>query len=271
MRIKDAGHSILSFFRNNPHFGPALLLLLLGAIFLTTIKFAIVSGALFGAGASLLGAWISDFNSRKKEIASKEQKEKDAEQYLAPELLRTITRLLYIQNRAIVNYSVNFNNRLKNGKLNQPVSLSTYDVEELGDQKEDFLPCLPLLYPNATQFKDLNGSKAIKLVVYYDSLYELQILVNDWWNRKGQLPSNIFGHICHTAEKSLTLALECLTEFQITQSNYDSLHAGTLADRIKAALDQANQTRSHCYDNFEKAQEDWTKQPLKKDKFKPSL
>lgn len=253
MTIMDLKTTALNFFKTNPHFGPSLFLFCLGVIFLTTTRFAIVSGALFGAGASLLGAWISDFNTRNRELNSKLQKENEAVQYLSPELLRTVVRLLHIQERAIINFSINFAENIKNGEVRLPLAPNIHDLVNLGDLKEDFLPQLPLLYPNAIQFKDLNGSKAIKLVLYYDSLFELEMFVKDWWRREGQLPSNLFNQISHISEKSLKLALECLAEFEINHSNHDTPHLGTIPERINKALADASQTRERCLANFEKA------------------
>lgn len=193
MKVKDALHSVLIFFRTNPHLGPSILLFALGMIFLLTLTFSAVAGALFGAGASLLGAWISDFNSRKKEIESKKQKERDAEKYLTPELLRTVSRVLSIQNRAIINYASTAREYNRSGALTYPLPPDIQDAIELGDIKEDFLPYLPLLYPNVPQFKDLAGSKAIKLVAYYDSLYSLEAFVKDWWKREGQVAHHRSG------------------------------------------------------------------------------
>lgn len=253
MNLKATKDSILDFFRTNPHLGPSLFLFLLGIIFLLTMKLAAVSGALFGAGASLLGAWISDFNSRKKEIASKEQKERDSIKSLTPELLRTISRVLYIQERAIINYCINASENNKNTELKMPIPPDIHDLVNLGDRKEDFIPYLPLLYPNAPQVKYLNGEKAVKLIVYYDSLFELELFVKDWWRRTGQLPSNIFNQISHLSEKSLKLALECLVEFNIDKSNGSFRQSGTLSEQITTALEMATETRERCYADFEKA------------------
>lgn len=253
MKMKNALHSILIFFRTNPHLGPSILLFALGMIFLLTLTFSAVAGALFGAGASLLGAWISDFNLRKKEIESKKQKESDAEKYLTPELLRTVTRVLTIQERAIINYSSSARENNRSGVLTYPLNPDTQDALELGDKKEDFLPYLPLLYPNVPQFKDLGGSKAIKLIAYYDSLYDLEAFVKDWWKREGQVPSNIFNCISHQAERSLGLALECLTEFQIENSIQGLGHSRNMSSRITSALEGAVKTREHALADFERA------------------
>lgn len=252
-KVKNALHSVLIFFRKNPHLGPSILLFALGMIFLLTLRFSAVAGALFGAGASLLGAWISDFNSRKKEIESKKQKEIDAEKYLTPELLRTVSRVLSIQDRAIINCASTARENNRSGALTYPLPPDIQDTIELGDIKEDFLPYLPLLYPNVPQFKDLAGSKAIKLVAYYDSLYDLEAFVKDWWRREGQVPSNIFNSISHQAERSLRLALECLEEFQIENSTYGTSHSQSISSRIISALESAVKTRARAIADFERA------------------
>lgn len=251
--LKKIAVSLVNLFRKNPHIGPSLLLFTLGIIFLATEKLSIVSGALFGAGASLLGAWISDFNSRKKEIESKRQKDIDAVRYLTPELIRTIERVLYIHERSLVNYSANAMEYHKSGLPGLPLNENIHDTVNLGDQKEDFIPHLPVLYPNSPQFRDLNGDKAVKLVRYYDSLIELEMNTKDWWKRKGQLPSNIFIVINHLSEKSLKLALDCLTYLKIEEGISDTSHSDSLCNKILSAFDKSKKTRENCYADFEKA------------------
>ncbi|WP_337017766.1 hypothetical protein [Leclercia sp. AS011] len=252
MKVKNAFYSVVIFFRTNPHLGPSITLFALGMIFLLTMKFSAVAGALFGAGASLLGAWISDFNSRKKEIESKKQKEKDAEKYLTPELLRTVARVLNIQERAIINYSITAQENNRSGVQTYPLKPDIYNTVNLCDLKEDFLPYLPLLYPNFPQFRDLPTSKAIKLIAYYDSLFDLEAFVNDWWKREVQIPSNIFNYIDHQAECSLRLALECLKEFQLEESAYGIGHSQSISSRIKSALERAIKAREHAETDFKR-------------------
>lgn len=252
-KVKELLQNAQFFFRTNPHLGPSIFLFCLGVLFLSTTKYTAASGALFGAGASLLGAWISDFNSRKKDEASKQVKEVEAVSYLSPELIRTIKRLIYIQHRAIVNYSMNAsenNNRIKLGG-----SLSEGHIEPvaLGDQKEDFLPYLPLLYPQAPQLQHLSGKKAVTLVLYYDSLFELEMFVKDWWKREGQLASNIFNNISHQSEKSLKLASDCIIEFGIEQKDNNNIDDNSLLVQISKSLESAIKTRERCYKDFEKA------------------
>jgi len=252
-KVKELMQNAQFFFRTNPHLGPSLFLFCLGMIFLSTTKYTAASGALFGAGASLLGAWISDFNSRKKDAASKQLKEVEAVSYLSPELIRTIKRLIYIQQRAIVNYSMNAsenNNRIKSGGS---LSSGHHEPVALGDQKEDFLPYLPLLYPQAPQLQHLSGNKAVKLVIYYDSLFELEMFVKDWWKREGQLASNIFNMVSHQSEISLKLASDCIIELGVEQNDSNNIDENSLLSQINKSLESAIKTRERCYKDFEEA------------------
>lgn len=244
MIVREYIKNTILFFRNNAHLGPSLILFLLGLIFLSTSKFTTAAGALFGASASLLGAWISDFNTRKKESNSKKQNEIDAINYLTPELSRTITRLLYIQQRAIVNYSQHsseYHKILRKGKSPHQEPLP---IINLGDIKNDFIPYLPLLYPHAKQLQFLSGKKSTALAIYYDSLFELELFVKDWWQRDGQLSSNIFNQISHLSEKSLKLALNCLNEISdIEEFNH-------LSKQIDDSLKNAGLIRTRQYNDF---------------------
>jgi hypothetical protein len=185
--------STWNYVRKNPHMGLAALLFVIGVVALPT-KLAIISGALFGAGASLLGAWINELNTRRSRSEEKERDEVDARRCLAAELNRTIERVLYIHSCAIPNF----------------ICASTENGIKPNDLQEDFLPEMPVLYPNAPQFRDLPGDDATSLIAFYDSLHALDSFVNGWWEREGQLPLNIFNQILHHTKKSLALALVCL-------------------------------------------------------------
>ena len=126
--IKYASNSAISHVRKNPHMWLAVLLFIVGAAFILT-PISTISGALFGAGASLLGAWISELNNRRTNAVDRIQRESDARRYLAPELNRTIERVLYIHQRAIPNFS----------------SASVGQDIRPNDVREDFLPYMPTL------------------------------------------------------------------------------------------------------------------------------
>ncbi len=202
----------------------------------TALKIATLAGALFGAGAALLGAWITELNNRRTASEDKSQKQSEARQYLAPELYRTIERALYIHDRAIANF----------------ICASADSQVKPNDIKDDFIPYWPVLYPNAPQFRDLPGDKATALITFYDSLHSLSKFVEDWWEREGQLPVNIFNMILHSADKSLRSALVCIKEFDLEQM-YPPQHAswGTISSRIERSLSSAEEALKHHIARFE--------------------
>ena len=194
------------------------------------LKIATLAGSMFGAGGALLGAWITEINKRRSDAEEKAKRQVDAQDYLAPELLRTIERALYINDRATANF----------------ICESAQNDIKTNDLQEDFRPAAPSLYPGATQVRDLAGPKAVALIRYYDSLIALDKLVEGWWERKGQLAVNIFNSILHSSEKSLRLALVCIQEFGLEERfppEYESW--GTLTSRIERSLASAADARKH--------------------------
>jgi hypothetical protein len=187
------------------------------------------AGALFGAGASLLGAGITEFNVRRSKQEEKLRKQADARRYFSPELKRIVERVLYIHERACVNFScASFDNGTKPNDL-----------------KEDFLPMHPVLYPGASAFGDLPAEDASSLIDFYDSLNALEHSVQNWWERDGQMPVNVFLAVLHDAERSLRLALICLERFEIDKhfpQPYESW--GKLSSRLERTLDSAEKTRA---------------------------
>ncbi|KJV05691.1 hypothetical protein [Methylocucumis oryzae] len=188
--------------RNNPHMALSALLFITGICFLNS-KFSMISGALFGAGASLLGAWVTEINKRRTDTEDKKRRESDARKYLAPELKRTIDRALFIHQRAVANFSM------------ASSEYTGHQFSELNDLQKDFIPYMPSLYPNSPQFQNLSGDDATTLVFYYDSLHALDKGVIDWWNREGQLPVNIFLCILTLVDEALTLAESCIKNFDL--------------------------------------------------------
>lgn len=226
--------SALDFARKNPHMGLAALLFIGGIVALST-DVSTIAGALFGAGASLLGAWVTELNNRRSIAEDKTRREVDARRYLASELNRIIERVLYIHQRAIPNF----------------VSASVDHKTKPNDLQEDFIPYMPVLYPNAPQFRDLPADDATVLITFYDSLHALDKFVYDWWGREGQLPVNIFNMIMTLATDSLELAEACIKRFELEKlfpPRYESW--GTLTTRIELSKESANQARVHHIARF---------------------
>jgi hypothetical protein len=124
----------LSYVQKNAQLVLAIVLFCAGVVALIC-QIAALAGALFGAGAALLGAWIATLNTRRAAIEERSRQQSEARQYLAPELHRAILRVLHIHERAIVNFTA----------ASVPHHIKPNDL------KEDFIPSWPLLYPNAPQ------------------------------------------------------------------------------------------------------------------------
>lgn len=215
--------------------GLSLLLFIIGVVALSA-SIPTLAGALFGAGASLLGAWVTEVNNRRSSSEDKAKREAEARRYLAAELNRTIERVLYIHERAIPNFT----------------SASVENDTKPSDLREDFIPYMPILYPTAPQFRDLSGDDAAALIAFYDSLYGLEKFVNDWWEREGQSPVNIFNMIMHHATDSLTLAEACIERFGLEKLFPPKYEAwGTLSSRIERSKKSAAQSRESHIARFE--------------------
>lgn len=200
---------------NNPHLTISFCLFLLGSIFLSTKNLTAVAGALFGASASLLGAWISEYNSRKKDASSQQKRQEEAIKSLSPELVRTIKRVIHIHERALVNYSTHHQFYIQTELLKRPKNDPGNNMVFPDDKKDDFIPYLPVLYPNTSKLNDLNENQAVALISFYDSLLDLDFFVKDWWKREGQIEANIYNVILHMTRKSLELSLDCIEEFKL--------------------------------------------------------
>lgn len=221
-KIKSFFGEAWGYVQKNPHMGLAALLFLIGIISLPT-QLSIISGALFGAGASLLGAWINELNERRSKAEEKARNEADARRYFAAELNRVIERVLYIHGRACPNYM---------SAVDEYISVE--NKAKPNDLQSDFLPEMPVLYPSAPQFRELSGDDATALISFYDSLHALDSFVTNWWQREGQLPVNIFNQILHLSERSLTLALVCIQRFDLEKICPPPYEAwGTLTSRIE--------------------------------------
>jgi hypothetical protein len=215
--------------QKNPQMWLAVVLFCAGSV-ATAKNISTLAGALFAGGATLLGAWINELNNRRTAAEDKVRRQSEARQHLSAELYRTINRALYIHQRAIPNFGC----------------ASANSEVKPNDLKEDFIPYSPVLYPNAPQFRDLAGDEAAALIAFYDSLRPLTEFVNDWWQREGQSPVNIFLLLMNHAGQSLKLALVCIEKFDLEKSfppQYESW--GTLTSRIERSIAMEADTLKH--------------------------
>ncbi|MFJ5468386.1 hypothetical protein [Pectobacterium carotovorum] len=199
--LKTVYRTILS----QPHLVISVLLFTSGAAVAFT-SLPTLAGALIGGGASLLGAWISDLNSKRQQTEKRKTQEADAINYARPELYRTIEKLLHIHSRALANYNVWFY---------VEVEKRTGLLTETGDTQVDFIPFLPVLYPNFENLKHLPSAELFTLIRFYDSLYELKESTANNWEREGQPKTNIYNGILQNAHRSLNFSLECLEIFEL--------------------------------------------------------
>lgn len=218
----------INLIKDNPHLLVSICLFVLGGIALWH-KVSPLAGSLFGAGGALLGSWITELNKRRVDSQEKIKRESLAIAALSPELQRSLERLDYILSRATVNF----------------ICESSLSETKPTDSHEDFKPYFPILYPNAPQVRDLPSEKTIALIRYYDSLNELSKIVEDWWEREGQLAVSIFNVMMHSAEKSAKMGIICIKEFELEENfppPYESWD--TLTSRIERSLETATLSRN---------------------------
>lgn len=231
--LKPDLSNVWDYLRRNPHLALSAALFLAG-IFGLAFGVPAIAGALFGAGAALLGGWITLMNTQRTSSAEKARRESDAKRYLTPELKRVIDRLLFIHQRALANYSV-----------------ATMDQVQPNDIQADFFPYMPVLYPNAPQFHDLTADDAVSLIGFYDSLYDLEMMVKDWYGRPTQLQVNIFTVMLTKVDRALEMAQICVIRFEI-DTLYPAKHesVGTPSKQVDRCLSQSKRARDVHIERF---------------------
>lgn len=241
------------YLSKNPHLALSCLLFIFGATLIST-KASMVAGALFGAGASLLGAWITELNTKRSKEQDRIKQESEARKYLAPELRRIIERTLHIHNKAIgsVQASSAFDVYAAiTPSKNIPPDMKQYVSRDL---MEDMNPYLPVLYPNVEQFKHLTNSDAVSLISFYDSLNELDAIIKGWWEREARLSVNIYYPIVYKSSKSLEFAIKCVEKFDLdTQFPHNPPLSIRIMDSLskdKIALDSMHRAESTIAENF---------------------
>lgn len=233
-------NGLYRFTLSNPHLTLAFMLFGSGAALAFT-ELSTLAGAMIGGGATLLGSWISDFNTQRQEIKKKKEQEQDAKMFAQPELYRTIEKLLTIHSRALVNY---------NNWLEADLHKRNNIITDTGDIKNDFIPILPALYPNFEYIKHLPSKELFCLISYYDSLNELKDAALRPWDREGELKSNTFNWILQNAHSSLQQALNCIELFDLDNSTIQK-HSGSKP--LKKRIEHENEKYTQQMKRFEKA------------------
>ncbi|MEX4004899.1 hypothetical protein AB4Y38_39275 [Paraburkholderia sp. EG285A] len=225
--LKPDFAALVAWARRYPQGAAAVFLFAAGVVALSC-GVASLAGALFGAGAALLGAWVTQWNTQRSSAAEKSGREANARRYMTPELRRVVERVLHIHNRAIVNYSAH-----------------ALQMQAPNDKKDDFVPIRPVLYPSAPQFHDLPGEDALALIELYDSLNEIDRLVHEWYDRDDPGPrENFYNVVLEAADKSLGRAHLCIERFDL-DSAYPPKNPmiGTLLERVVKAIGETPKVR----------------------------
>jgi hypothetical protein len=178
---------------------------------------ATLAGALFGAGASFIGAWMAETNRREKEKASDAKKMEAARAYFTPELGRVIAHQVWVIGRLVPNFSA-----ASSGKTMPQV-----------EAWEVFRPRKPVLYPAAAQFKDLSEADATALIDFYDSVHGVAETIEAWIASKTPQDVNSWNVLMQSARNSLRLGEIAVRRFCPDRELSPLLPAsGTLLENI---------------------------------------
>ena len=155
-------------------------------------------------------------------VAHDEHRQREARKYLAPELQRTIERVLYIHGRAIANF----------------ICYSADNGDQAKTTKRKIFFLIGRAYiPTRRRFGSSEVEDAAALIAIYRFLHSPNDHVEDWWEREGQLPVNLFNSFLHDASKSLKIALTCIDKFGLEKLFPPPYEAwGTTSARIRQSL-----------------------------------
>jgi len=233
--------SAMKFLRENPQLWLAGGLII-GAGMALYEEVSALAGALGGASATMLGTWLTALNTRKSAAEDTVRRQEEARKFFAPELHRIIQRTVYIHKRTLVHYGV--------------ATVLFFDPNasrpDPGDKPEDFVPHLPVLFPNPAQLSNLSGKHAYALVLFYDSLIALENFRANWWGRENQAKINTLGTMLHQSNECLRLSLDCIDLFKLEEMfppRY-AAHPGMSTD-IKKTLEQEEQARTRFIQKHE--------------------
>ena len=146
-----------------------------------------------------------------------------AREYFAPELARIFARQIHILGRAVANFICT--------STGQPAP---------GDTWASLRPVQPVLYPNATEFRNLSPPDATSLIAFYDSLQGITDMVNGWVNSQPTTDVNAWNVLMQTVQHNLALGRRAVQRF-CAEKLYDELVpvAGTLLQRSEHAISSA--------------------------------
>ena len=106
LRCRDV---VAAQFKKQPHLLSAVLVVVLGFLaivfqFPTKEGSASLAGALFGAGAAFIGAWVTENNRAAAEKIAEERQMEAARVYFTPELARIVAHQIHVLGRLVPNF-----------------------------------------------------------------------------------------------------------------------------------------------------------------------
>lgn len=184
---------------------------------------ATLAGALFGAAAIFIGAWVTESTKAAAERAALLRRQQAARAFFTPELARIAAQQVHILDRLIVNFGEASLGRVYNE-----------------DPLISLRPQSPLLYPGAAQFGDLPELDAVLLVDFYDASHGVSQTVDSWIENKTKIDFNAYNVLMQMVMHSLKVGVAAIDSF-CPDRQYSPLVpvAGKLVDRIEKSIDHA--------------------------------
>lgn len=147
------------------------------------------AGALFGAGAAFIGAWVAEKNRSTAEKAAEARRIEAARIYFTPELARIVAQQIWVLGRLVP--------KVTTASVDKPMP----QVETW----ETFRPRRPVLYPAAPQFKDLSEADATALIDFYDSVQGIAETIETYIEMKTPQEVNAWNGLMQAVRDSLRL------------------------------------------------------------------
>lgn len=193
---------IVTCFNKHPNLSLTVIVFACGFLailthFPTTEGSATLAGALFGAGAALIGAWVAERSRATAEKIAEERRLEAARIYFAPELARIIAQQIHVLGRLVPNFTM--------ASVGKPMP----QVETW----ESFRPARPVLYPAAVQFRDLSEADATSLINFYDSVHGIAEMIDSWVEIKTPQDVNSWNVLMQTVQNSLNIGKIAVQRF----------------------------------------------------------
>lgn len=221
-------------FRKHPNLSMAVLVFVFGFVaivihFPTEKGSTTLAGALFGSGAAFIGAWVAERKKATEDATADARRQLTARTFFTPELSRVIAVQVGILDRITANFI--------------ETSMGRPPIKE--DPIASFRPRKPLLYPNASEFKDLSGEDATYLIEFYDATHGIDETVGEWLSTNRRIDFNTFLFLMNMVKDSLVIGQQLVERFfpdKPFRSN--SPASGTLLSQIERVMANADRAKA---------------------------